>query len=260
MLYCHMDKSIIRMASWNVNGLRACMGKGFMDFFAQGFDILGLQEIKMLREQGDFDFGKYYQYWYSAEKKGYSGTAVFSKIEPLTVNYGMGIAEHNNEGRIITLEYEAFYFLTVYTPNSQDGLRRLDYRMSWEDDFRAYVCDLAKKKPLVICGDLNVAHREIDLKNPKTNTKNAGFTPQEREKMTTLLEAGFVDSFRYVYPDKTDAYSWWSYRGGARARNTGWRIDYFLVSDVLAGAVEEAVIYDKVMGSDHCPVGLSLWM
>ena len=247
------------MASWNVNGLRACMNKGFMDFFnEQSFDILGLQEIKMNREQGDFVFDGYYEYWYSAEKKGYSGTAVFAKKEPLSVAYGMGIANHDNEGRIITLEYDAFYFITVYTPNSQNELRRLDYRMQWEDDFRAYVCALQKQKPVIICGDLNVAHKEIDLKNPKTNTKNAGFTPQEREKMTALLDAGFVDTFRHKYPDEVGAYTWWSYMGGARSRNAGWRIDYFLVSESLIGSVSGADIHDKVMGSDHCPVGITL--
>ena len=249
-------KTKIKLASWNVNGLRACMNKGFMDFFnGYEFDILALQEIKMNREQGNFDFGDYHQYWNSAEKKGYSGTAVFTKKEPLSVAYGMNIPHHDQEGRIITLEFEDYYFITVYTPNSQDGLKRLDYRMEWEDDFRAYVCALPK--PLIICGDLNVAHKEIDLKNPKTNTKNAGFTPQEREKMSALLDSGFVDSFRHLYPDKTGAYSWWSYRGGARERNAGWRIDYFLLSAQLRDRIEEADIYDKVMGSDHCPIGLT---
>ena len=234
-----------------------------MDFFnTYNFDILGLQEIKMNREQGDFDFGKYHQFWNSAEKKGYSGTAVFAKKEPLSVAYGMGIPHHDQEGRIITLEYEGFYFVTVYTPNSQNELRRLDYRMEWEDDFRAYVCSLTNKtkkaKPVVICGDLNVAHTEIDLKNPKSNVKNAGFTPQEREKMTTLLDAGFVDSFRYKYPDKLAAYTWWSYMSQSRSRNAGWRIDYFLVSEPFKDTISEANIYDQVMGSDHCPVGLTL--
>jgi len=260
------------MASWNVNGLRACMGKGFMDFFNQhSFDILSLQEIKMNREQGDFDFGDYHQYWNSAEKKGYSGTAIFSKEKPLNATYGMGIDRHDKEGRIITLEYEKFYYVTVYTPNSQDGLKRLGYRMEWEDDFRVYLCNLENgvngasetkesknKKPVLVCGDLNVAHTEIDLKNPKTNTKNAGFTPEEREKMTALLAAGFVDTFRYKFPDKRDAYTWWSYRGGARGRNAGWRIDYYLASESLKDSVAEAIIYDQVMGSDHCPVGLKL--
>ena len=247
---------LIQMASWNVNGLRACMGKGFMDFFALNFDIISLQEIKMNREQGNFDFGDYHQYWNSAEKKGYSGTAIFSKKEPISVAYGMGIPHHDTEGRIITLEFEDFYYVTVYTPNSQDGLRRLEYRMEWEDDFRAYLHNLPK--PVVLCGDLNVAHTEIDLKNPKTNTKNAGFTPQEREKMTTLLDSGFVDTYRHIYPDKVGAYSWWSYRGGARERNAGWRIDYFLVSESIKDNIADVEIYNQVMGSDHCPVGLTL--
>lgn len=252
-------QSKIKMASWNVNGLRACMNKGFMDFFTeQDFDILGLQEIKMNKEQGDFDFGGYYDYWNSAEKKGYSGTAVFSKTEPLSVSYGMGLPHHDTEGRIITLEYDDFYFVTVYTPNSQNELRRLEYRMQWEDDFRTYACDLQKNKPVIICGDLNVAHKEIDLKNPKSNTKSAGFSPQEREKMTTLLDSGFIDTYRHMYPDKESAYTWWSYMGGARGRNAGWRIDYFLVSSPLIERVISADIYDKVMGSDHCPVGLEM--
>jgi len=246
----------IKMASWNVNGLRACMGKGFMDFFARNFDILSLQEIKMNKEQGDFDFGEYHQFWNSAEKKGYSGTAIFSKKEPISVAYGMGIPHHDKEGRIITLEFDQFYYLTVYTPNSQDGLKRLDYRMEWEDDFKAYVCGLPK--PVVICGDLNVAHKEIDLKNPKTNTKNAGFTPQEREKMTALLDAGFVDTYRHIHPDKEGAYSWWSYRAAARSRNVGWRIDYYLVSEALKNNIIDVEIYPDVLGSDHCPVGLAL--
>ena len=252
-------KTTLRMASWNVNGLRACMNKGFMDFFnTQQFDILGLQEIKMTREQGDFNFGDYHQFWYSAEKKGYSGTAVFAKKEPIGVTYGMGIEHHDKEGRIITLEYDDFYYLTVYTPNSKNELLRLDYRMEWEDDFRAYVCGLAAKKGVIICGDLNVAHTEIDLKNPKTNTKSAGFTPQEREKLTALLDAGFVDTFRQKYPDKIGAYTWWSYMGGARGRNAGWRIDYFLVSNNLKETVIESDIYSEVMGSDHCPVGITI--
>jgi len=256
---------MLNVASWNVNGLRACMDKGFMDFFNRGFDILSLQEIKMNREQavfvpqGAFDFGDYHQFWYSAEKKGYSGTAVFSKQKPLSASYGMGIEHHDKEGRIITLEYADFYYVNVYTPNSKDGLKRLDYRMEWEDDFRAYVCDLsASGKSVIICGDLNVAHKEIDLKNPKTNTKSAGFTPQERQKMTELLESGFVDTFRHLYPDALDAYSWWSYRAKARDRNIGWRIDYYLVSESLRYNIKEATIYADVLGSDHCPVGLTL--
>ena len=249
----------MKFASWNVNGLRACMGKGFMDFFrSQDFDLVGLQEIKMTREQGDFDFAGYHEFWNPAEKKGYSGTAVFAKQAPLAVAYGMGIPAHDAEGRVITLEFERFYYVNVYTPNSQDQLRRLDYRMAWEDAFRAYVCGL--DKPVVISGDLNVAHQEIDLKNPKTNTKSAGFTPQERAKMTALLEAGFVDTFRLKHPHTADAYTWWSYRSQARSRNIGWRIDYFLASQALAGSVEEAHIYASVLGSDHCPVGLELVM
>lgn len=250
-----MNTQTVRMASWNVNGLRACMGKGFMDFFnAQQFDIIGLQEIKMTREQGDFDFGRYHQFWNSAEKKGYAGTAVFTKKKPISVSYGMGIPRHDTEGRIITLEYDSFYFVTVYTPNSQNELKRLDYRMEWEDDFRGFVCALPK--PVIICGDLNVAHKEIDLKNPKTNTKNAGFTPQEREKLSALLDSGFTDTYRHLYPDKEGAYTWWSFRGQSRSRNTGWRIDYFLISDPLIAALQEADIYNEVMGSDHCPVGV----
>ena len=245
------------MLSWNVNGLRACMGKGFMDFFREcDADIFGIQEIKMLREQGNFDFSGYREYWYSAVKRGYSGTAVFTKREPLSVVYG--IPGHEDEGRVITLEFDEFYHLTVYTPNAQDGLKRLDYRMAWEDDFRAFVCSLDAAKPVVICGDLNVAHKEIDLKNWKTNSGSPGFSPQERGKMTELLEAGFVDTFRHLYPDLEGAYSWWSYRGGARERNAGWRIDYFVVSEALRKGIAEARIYNEVMGSDHCPVGLVL--
>jgi len=248
-----------RLGSWNVNGLRACMNKGFMDFFKENdFDVLGLQEIKMNKEQGDFDFGDHFDYWNSAEKKGYSGTAVFSKIEPLSVTYGMGIAEHDNEGRVITAEYEDFYYVTVYTPNAKRDLARLDYRMRWEDDFRNYVTNLNKIKGVVICGDLNVAHTEIDLKNPKSNQKNAGFTMEERGKMTQLLEAGFIDTYRYKNPTKEDAYTWWSYMNNARARNSGWRIDYFLVSQDLKNNIAEAAIYPDVLGSDHCPVGLTL--
>ena len=247
----------INMASWNVNGLRACMGKGFMDFLNNSnFDLVGLQETKMQPEQADFEFPGYNVYWNSAEKKGYSGTLVLSKEKPLNVSYGMGKAEHDTEGRIITLEFDKFYFVTVYTPNSKRELLRLDYRMQWEDDFRAYLHSFGK--PVVLCGDLNVAHKEIDLKNPKTNTKNAGFTPQERAKMTELLDSGFVDTFRYLYPDQLDAYTWWSHFGQSRARNVGWRIDYFLVSENLKDAVREASIYPDVHGSDHCPVGVKL--
>jgi len=247
----------INLMSWNVNGLRACMGKGFMDFInANDFDIIGIQETKMQKEQADFDFPGYHAYWNSAEKKGYSGTLVLSKKEPLNVTYGMGIPEHDTEGRIITLEFENFYFVTVYTPNSKRELLRLDYRMQWEDAFRQYLCSLPKQ--VIICGDLNVAHKEIDLKNPKTNTKNAGFTPQERAKMTDLLGAGFADTFRHLNPDKTDAYTWWSYMGRAREKNVGWRIDYFLVSECLVEKIQKVDIYPTIMGSDHCPVGLIL--
>ncbi|MCL2198442.1 MAG: exodeoxyribonuclease III [Defluviitaleaceae bacterium] len=247
----------LKLVSWNVNGLRACMSKGFMEFFNNSdCDIIGLQETKMQPEQADFSFPGYFSYWNSAQKKGYSGTLVLSKREPLSVKYDMGIEEHDKEGRIIALEYDNFYFITVYTPNSKRELLRLDYRMQWEDDFRAYLG--AFDKPVVVCGDLNVAHKEIDIKNPKANVKNAGFTPQEREKMTTLLDAGYVDTFRHFYPDKTDAYTWWSYMGGARGRNVGWRLDYFLVSEALRPALQEASISPEIQGSDHCPVGLIL--
>jgi len=248
---------IFKLGSWNVNGLRACMKKGFMDFFnAEDFDILGLQEIKMNREQGDFDFGHYEEYWNSAEKKGYSGTAVFAKQKPLSVRYDMGILEHDKEGRIITVEYEEFFFVTVYTPNAKRDLSRLEYRMKWEDDFKDYVVNLSKQKGVVICGDLNVAHHEIDLKNHKSNHKNAGFTKEERSKFSDLLAAGFIDTFRYVNPDLEGAYTWWSY--GSRERNVGWRIDYFLVSEGLEKHIKDVQIYDEVLGSDHCPVGLTL--
>ena len=246
---------VSNLVSWNVNGLRACMTKGFMDFLnGNDFDIVGLQEIKMMPEQADFEFPGYHVYWNPAQKKGYSGTLLMSKVEPLNVTYGMGIEAHDNEGRIITAEYEKFYFITVYTPNSKRELLRLDYRMEWEDAFRNFVNGF--DKPVIICGDLNVAHKEIDLKNPKTNTKNAGFTPEERAKMTELLGSGFVDTFRHLYPDTLDAYSWWSYMGQARAKNVGWRIDYFLVSDNAKDAIKEATIMPEVMGSDHCPVTL----
>lgn len=249
----------MKLISWNVNGLRACMNKGFADFMArEGADVYCLQETKMQREQADFAFDGYHEYWNSAEKKGYSGTAVFSQQEPISVSYGLGIEEHDHEGRVITAEYEDFYLVCVYTPNAQRGLTRLDYRMVWEDCFREYVLKLDAVKPVIICGDLNVAHKEIDLKNFKTNVGNAGFTYEERGKMTELLEAGFVDSFRYLYPDKEGAYSWWSYMFKAREKNAGWRIDYFLVSAKLADRIEEAVIYADVLGSDHCPVGLVL--
>ncbi len=248
----------MKLISWNVNGLRACVGKGFMDFFHEvDADYFCLQETKMQAGQLELDLPGYHQYWNSAEKKGYSGTAIFSKQEPLRVAYGLPQEEHNHEGRVITLELENFYLVTVYTPNSQDGLARLDYRMQWEDDFRSYLLELDKKKPVIVCGDLNVAHQEIDLKNPKTNRKNAGFTDEERGKMTTLLESGFTDSFRYFYPDAAGIYSWWSYRFKAREKNAGWRIDYFLVSNRLQPQLEGAKIHTEVFGSDHCPVELT---
>lgn len=249
----------MKFISWNVNGLRAVVGKGFADTFAAlDADFFCLQETKMQAGQLDLAFDGYEAYWNYAEKKGYSGTAIFTKHKPLSVAYGIGVEEHDHEGRVITLEMPDFYLVTCYTPNSQDGLRRLDYRMSWEDDFRAYLLMLDAKKPVVVCGDLNVAHKEIDLKNPKTNRKNAGFTDEEREKMTTLLEAGFTDSFRFFNPDLTDAYSWWSYRFRAREKNAGWRIDYFLVSNRLADKMVSASIHNEVYGSDHCPVELVL--
>lgn len=248
----------MKLISWNVNGLRACVGKGFLDFFHEvDADFFCLQETKMQAGQLELDLPGYHQYWNSAEKKGYSGTAIFSKQEPLRVSYGLPQEEHNHEGRVITLELENFYLVTVYTPNSQDGLARLDYRMQWEDDFRSYLLELDKKKPVIVCGDLNVAHQEIDLKNPKTNRKNAGFTDEERGKMTTLLESGFTDSFRYFYPDAAGIYSWWSYRFKAREKNAGWRIDYFLVSNRLQPQLEGARIHTEVFGSDHCPVELT---
>lgn len=249
----------MKLISWNVNGLRACMNKGFKDFMdSVDADVFCVQETKMQREQATFVFEGYEEYWNSAEKKGYSGTAVFSKTKPLSVSYGLGIEEHDKEGRVITAEFQDFYLVNVYTPNAQRGLERLDYRMVWEDVFRRYVKELDEKKPVIICGDLNVAHNEIDLKNFKTNVGNAGFTYEERGKMTELLASGFVDSFRYLYPDKTGAYSWWSYMFKAREKNAGWRIDYFIVSEKLADRIEDAVIYPEVMGSDHCPVGLLL--
>lgn len=249
----------MKLISWNVNGLRACMNKGFKDFMdSVDADIFCVQETKMQREQATFVFDGYEEYWNSAEKKGYSGTAVFSKTKPLSVSYGLGIEEHDKEGRVITAEFQDFYLVNVYTPNAQRGLERLDYRMVWEDVFRRYVKELDEKKPVIICGDLNVAHNEIDLKNFKTNVGNAGFTYEERGKMTELLASGFVDSFRYLYPDKTGAYSWWSYMFKAREKNAGWRIDYFIVSEKMADRIEDAVIYPEVMGSDHCPVGLLL--
>ncbi|CBK74876.1 exodeoxyribonuclease III [Butyrivibrio fibrisolvens 16/4] len=247
----------MKFVSWNVNGLRAVMGKGFMDFFdGIDADIIGLQEIKLSEGQLEWDKPGYHAYWNYAEKKGYSGTAVFTKKEPISVSYGIGIEEHDHEGRVITLEFEDFYFITCYTPNSQNELKRLDYRMTWEDDFRAYLQKLNEKKGVILCGDLNVAHEEIDIKNPKTNRHNAGFTDEERAKMTELLSAGFVDSFRYFYPDQTDIYSWWSYRFKAREKNAGWRIDYFIVSEDIKDRMKDSKIHTDVMGSDHCPIEL----
>ena len=249
----------MKCISWNVNGIRACVKKGFLDFFKEAdADIFCIQETKMQEGQLDLELDGYEQYWNYAVKKGYSGTAVFTKERPLAVTYGMAIEEHDQEGRVITLEYEDFYFVTVYTPNSQSELARLDYRMTWEDDFLAYLKGLEEKKPVVICGDLNVAHKEIDLKNPKTNRKNAGFTDEERGKFTDLLAAGFTDTFRYLYPDVEGIYSWWSYRFSARAKNAGWRIDYFCVSDCLKDKIEDAKILTDVMGSDHCPIELDI--
>ena len=247
----------MKFISWNVNGIRACMGKGFLDFFKEtDADIFCLQETKLQAGQIDLELPGYHQYWNYAEKKGYSGTAIFAKEEALKVTYGIGVEEHDHEGRVITLEYTDFYFVTVYTPNSQNELARLDYRMKWEDDFLAYLKKLEVSKPVIFCGDLNVAHKEIDLKNPKTNRKNAGFTDEERGKFTALVDAGFIDTFRYFYPDLEGVYSWWSYRFSARAKNAGWRIDYFLTSSSLEGRLQDAFIYNEVMGSDHCPVGL----
>lgn len=249
----------MKLISWNVNGLRACVGKGFFDFLAaEQPDMLCLQETKLQPEQAPQIEGGYWEYWCSAEKKGYSGTALFSRTEPMQVTYHLGVDVHDHEGRVITAEYPDFYLVTVYVPNSQDGLKRLEYRMQWEDDFRAYVCALDQKKPVIICGDMNVAHQEIDLKNPKTNRRNAGFTDEERAKMTELLASGFVDTFRHFYPDLTGAYSWWSYRFHAREKNAGWRIDYFLVSERLMPRVRDARILSDVYGSDHCPVVIEL--
>ena len=249
----------MKMVSWNVNGLRACVTKGFVDIFNKlDADIFCLQETKLQEGQIDLPLEGYYQYWNYAEKKGYSGTAIFTKKEPLAVTNGIGIDEHNTEGRVITLEFEDFFFVTCYTPNSQNELKRLDYRMKWEDDFREYLLSLNKKKPVILCGDLNVAHNEIDLKNPKTNRKNAGFSDEEREKMTTLLNSGFTDSFRYLYPDKEGIYSWWSYRFNARKNNAGWRIDYFITSNSIKDKIIDSKIHTDIMGSDHCPVELDI--
>jgi len=249
----------MRFISWNVNGLRACMQKGFMEYFdTLNADFFCLQETKLQPDQISLELPGYHQFWNYADKKGYSGTAIFTKVEPLAVTYGFGDDLHRHEGRVITAEYEAFYLVCCYTPNAQDGLKRIDYRMVWEDDLRAYLTELDKVKPVILCGDLNVAHKEIDLKNPGPNRGSAGFSDQERGKMTELLEAGFVDSFRHFYPDRTGAYSWWSYRFNARKNNAGWRIDYFVVSRRLMDRVTGADIYSEIMGSDHCPVALEI--
>lgn len=249
----------MKLISWNVNGLRASVGKGFLEYFKEeDADIFCIQETKLQQDQISLDFSGYEQYWNYALKKGYSGTAVFTKKKPLSAKYGIGMDEHDQEGRVITLEYDNFYLVTAYIPNSQRELARLDYRMKWEDDFRSYLMELDRIKPVILCGDLNVAHKEIDLKNPKSNRRNAGFTDEEREKMTKLLDSGFIDSFRHFYPDKEGAYSWWSYMGNARAKNVGWRIDYFIVSERLKENMKDAEIHSHIMGSDHCPVVLEM--
>lgn len=249
----------MKLISWNVNGIRACVKKGFLDYFNEvDADIFCIQETKLQEGQIDLDLEGYYQYWNYAIKKGYSGTAIFTKVKPLSVTNGIDIEEHDQEGRVITLEFEDFYLVNVYTPNSQRGLARLDYRQEWEDDFRDYLKKLEDTKPVVLCGDLNVAHKEIDLKNPKTNRKNAGFSDEEREKLTILLDSGFIDTFRYFYPDKEDAYTWWSYMAKSRERNVGWRIDYFIVSEDLKTKLKDAEIHTDIMGSDHCPVVLEI--
>lgn len=249
----------MKLISWNVNGLRACEGKGFSEVFKSlDADLFALQETKMQQGQLDLRFDGYRSYWNYAEKKGYSGTAVFSRLEPTGVRLGLGIDEHDHEGRVVTLEFERFFFVDVYTPNSQDGLRRLSYRMAWEDAFRQYLLSLDAQKPVIVCGDMNVAHEEIDIKNPTSNHHNAGFTDEERRKMTTLLQSGFTDTFRYFYPTLRDAYSWWSYRFRARERNAGWRIDYFLTSKRLDGALKDAKIHSEILGSDHCPIELDI--
>lgn len=249
----------MKLVSWNVNGIRACLSKGFLDFFSSAdADIFCIQETKVQQGQVQLDLKGYYQYWNYAVKKGYSGTALFTRRKPVSVTDGIGINEHDNEGRVLTAEYDKFYLVTVYTPNAQRGLTRLDYRMKWEDDFREYLLGLDSIKPVIICGDLNVAHKEIDLKNPESNRRNAGFTDEEREKMTILLQSGFTDSFRYLYPDKTDAYTWWSYMFNAREKNIGWRIDYFLVSDRIRDKIRDAGMFSEVYGSDHCPVFLEI--
>ena len=249
----------MKLISWNVNGIRACLNKGFSDFFKEvNADIFCLQETKCHPEQINLEFEGYTSYWNSAERKGYSGTAIFTKKQPVNVTYGIGIEEHDKEGRIITLEFENFYLVTNYTPNAKRELERLDYRMVWEDEIRKYLLELNKKKPVIMCGDLNVAHEEIDLKNPKTNKGNAGFTNEEREKMTELLNAGFIDSYRYLYPEKTEEYSWWSYMGRAREKNVGWRIDYFITSEDIKNKIKDAKIHSEIFGSDHCPVELDI--
>ena len=249
----------MKLISWNVNGIRACVNKGFNEFFNKiDADIFCVQETKCQEGQIELEFKGYKSFWNSAEKKGYSGTAIFTKIDPVSVRYGIGIEEHDKEGRVITLEFEKFYMVNIYTPNSKRELERLDYRQVWEDEIRKYLLKLNETKPVIMCGDLNVAHKEIDLKNPKTNRRNAGFTDEERNKMTELLNAGFIDTFRYLYPDKEEQYSWWSYMGKAREKNVGWRIDYFIVSKDIKDKIIDAKIYPEVMGSDHCPVGLEM--
>ncbi|WP_290772361.1 exodeoxyribonuclease III [Anaerofustis sp.] len=249
----------MKLVTWNVNGLRACVNKGFMDFFNEvDADVFSVQETKLQEGQIEMDIPKYEEYWDYAQKKGYSGTACFTKVKPLSVKLGLDDEKFSTEGRVVTLEFEDFYLVNVYTPNSQNELKRLDYRMEWEDYFADYLCELDKKKPVIMCGDLNVAHKEIDLKNPKTNKKNAGFTIEEREKMTALLDRGFIDSYRFMYPDTTGVYTWWSYRFNARKNNAGWRIDYFIVSDRIKDKIKDVVIFSDVMGSDHCPVMLDI--
>ena len=249
----------MKLISWNVNGIRACVNKGFKDFFKEiNADIFCIQETKCQIDQIELEFEGYKSFWNSAEKKGYSGTAIYTKEKPISVKYGIGIEQHDKEGRVITLEFKNFFMVNIYTPNSKRGLERLEYRQVWEEEIRKYLLDLNKIKPVIMCGDLNVAHNEIDLKNPKTNRRNAGFTDEEREKMTQLLESGFTDSFRYLYPDKKEAYSWWSYMGRAREKNVGWRIDYFIVSKNIESKIKEAKIHSEIMGSDHCPVELEI--
>ena len=249
----------MKLISWNVNGIRACVNKGFKEFFEKSnADIFCIQETKCQKEQIELEFENYKSFWNSAERKGYSGTAIFAKNEPINVTYGIGIEEHDKEGRVITLEFENYYVVNIYTPNAKRGLERLDYRQIWEDEIKKYLLKLNKTKPVIMCGDLNVAHKEIDLKNPKSNRGNAGFTDEERQKMTDLLDAGFIDTFRYLYPEKQDAYSWWSYMGKAREKNIGWRIDYFIVSKDIKSNIKEAKIHPEIYGSDHCPVELEI--